>query len=200
MDKCTEQEFMKSVAKHRMTVLANDGVYRHIRFQKPGTNVCSFEIITWPGHLCYTGDMGTFVFKRLEDMLEFFRDEKADVREKLYIDPDYWSEKCIAVCGTYGIEEYDAGRFVEAVNDYLNDNDASDALRKAVNDEILVMKDEGEDAAMRAVGDFTYKDENGEFEFTDFHEYKITNYTYRFVWCCYALAWAIKMYDQEEKQ
>ena len=200
MDKCTEREFLRSVAKHQMTVLANDGVYRHIRFQKPGTNVCSFEIITWHGHLCYTGDMGTFVFKRLEDMFIFSRDEKADVREGLYINPDYWAGKCIAGDSVHGIKEYDPDAFVQAVNDYLDDSEASDALRNAVKDEVLTVKNEGEEAARRVAFDFTYTDGGETFDFDDFQEYDLTDYTFHYMWCCYALAWGVKMYDKEEKK
>lgn len=32
-----EREFLKDIADHRMTVLRDDGLYRHIRFQEPGT-------------------------------------------------------------------------------------------------------------------------------------------------------------------
>ena len=28
----------------------------------------TFDIVTWPGYLCYSGDMGCFVFTRLPDM------------------------------------------------------------------------------------------------------------------------------------
>lgn len=54
-------------------MLHEDGIYRHIRFRQPGTMCMHFDLITWPGYLCYTGDMGTYVFTRLADMFEFFR-------------------------------------------------------------------------------------------------------------------------------
>ena len=39
------------------------------------------------------GDIGDFVFRRLNDMFEFFRDDDAG---KLRINPGYWAEKCTA--------------------------------------------------------------------------------------------------------
>ena len=48
-----------------MIVLRDDGVYRHIRFKKPGTGCMHFDLVTWPGYLCYSGDMGCYVFCRL---------------------------------------------------------------------------------------------------------------------------------------
>lgn len=37
---------------------------------------------------------------------------------------------------------------------------------------------------------------NRRFEFTDFWEMDCTEYIYHFIWCCYALAWGIQMYDE----
>ena len=36
---------------------------------------------------------------------------------------------------------------------------------------------------------------NGQRIFSDCWEWRFTEYTHRFVWCCYAIAWAIKQYD-----
>ena len=197
MHKCTEKEFLRDVDNHRMTVLVNNGVYRHIRFQKPGTNVCMFDIITWPGHLCYTGDMGSFLFQRTEDMLMFFRDEKADSKE-LYINLSYWAEKCIAGDNGKGLKEYSPDAFVQAVEDYLADNEASDDIREAVRKEFLLLKDDGEETVRRAVSDYECKDGDEIFTFDDFCDYDLTEYTYHFVWCCYALAWGVKVYDRNK--
>jgi hypothetical protein len=32
-----------------------------------------FDVVTWPGHLSISGDMGCFVFTRVDDMFTFFR-------------------------------------------------------------------------------------------------------------------------------
>jgi hypothetical protein len=71
----TEEVFLKDVEKHEMKVLLDNGLYRHLRFAATGQYSWNqwFEIITWPGKLAYSGDMGTYVFERIEDMFEFFR-------------------------------------------------------------------------------------------------------------------------------
>src|SRR5690348_13144744 len=98
-DNC-EQWFLKDVSTHEMIVIRDDGANRHIRFKRPGTSCMYFDLITWPGYLCYTGDMGTYVFSRLEDMFEFFRTDRDYNKRKgreLSINPKYWGEKLQAV-------------------------------------------------------------------------------------------------------
>jgi hypothetical protein len=34
------------------------------------------------------------------------------------------------------------------------------------------------------------------FEFSDFWEHDLTEYTYHYIWCCYAIAWGIAEYDK----
>ena len=90
----TEETFLKDVDQHVMEVIHEDGVFRHLRFKQPGTVCMHFDLITWPGRLCYTGDMGTFVFSRIHDMLEFFRpDAYAIAAPFKRIDRNYWAEK-----------------------------------------------------------------------------------------------------------
>lgn len=44
------ERFDVDVAEHKMTVLRDEGLYRHLRFQKPGTSCYYFDLVTWPGH------------------------------------------------------------------------------------------------------------------------------------------------------
>lgn len=67
------EQFKRDVQEHALTILRDDGLYRHLRFKRPGTMTCYFDLVTWPGHLAYVGDMGDYVFTRVEDMLTFFR-------------------------------------------------------------------------------------------------------------------------------
>src|SRR5258708_33733869 len=91
-----EASFLKDVATHEMIVRRDDGPYRHIRFQRPDTICLYFDVVTWPGFLCFSGDAGCYVFSRLPDMLEFFRYESKPAG-KLFINPDYWGQKVEAV-------------------------------------------------------------------------------------------------------
>jgi hypothetical protein len=115
------ERFKKDVEKHVMTVIRDDGVYRHLRFQTPGSYCMGFDIVTWPGYLAYTGDMGAYVFTRLEDMFQFFR--CAEGRNQYRIDLRYWAEKC--ECGgaadRSGIREFSEDKFEQNVKEYLID-------------------------------------------------------------------------------
>jgi hypothetical protein len=57
---------------HKVEVLNSNGVYRHLRCSD-GTFNLAFDVVTYPNHLCFSGDMGSFVFTRLPDMLNLFR-------------------------------------------------------------------------------------------------------------------------------
>jgi hypothetical protein len=182
-------DFCKQTADHGMKVIKSDGIHRHLRFRKPGTGIFGFEIITWPGHLCYTGDMGTFVFQRLEDMLEFFRHK--DRRINL----QYWAEKVIAgETKVYSKETFHA-RVKEAFDSMaqeISDDDDDDKKRlwKALEEDVL-SHDEFELEAHTTARDFEFEG----FELRGFWEHDLKDYTYRFVWACHAIAWAVEQWD-----
>lgn len=52
----TEASFLSDVADHRMHVLLDQGIHRHLRFQQPHSSVYWFDVVTFPGGLCYTGE------------------------------------------------------------------------------------------------------------------------------------------------
>lgn len=189
-NRLSEAQFRNEVELHRMKILRDNGVDRHLRFRRPGTIVMGFDVITWPGHLCYTGDMGTFVFRRLEDMFVFFRDVGDG---HLQVNHDYWAEKVIAV-DRGGVTAWSMEVFRERIFDHINQLDPEDipaGLHEAVREEVLSRAYDGEHEAMRAVVGF----EHCGFRFTDFWEVKCTEYTHYFEWCCFALPWAIRQYD-----
>ena len=61
-------QLLRDVAKHKMTVRLDNGLYRHLLFRQPDTSNLWFEIVTWPHCLTIHGDMGTWSFSRVEDM------------------------------------------------------------------------------------------------------------------------------------
>lgn len=84
------RQFESNTTKHQMTVLHDDGVYRHVRFAEPGTSLWHFDLITWPGHLTISGDIGQgYTFARIADMFDFFH----PIEEPWRINPSYWWEK-----------------------------------------------------------------------------------------------------------
>lgn len=193
-DICTEKIFLKDVTEHQMTILRDEGLCRHIRFKNPST--MSFDLITWPGYLCYTGDMGTYVFRRLEDMFQFFRSShpcQSNEDMQLSINPSYWAEKLEAVDRVDGPREYSPDKFREYFVWWMNDNEASTELQEEIEDSILAYAEDGPEEARKAAMEFEYE---GEYLFPNFWEISIETYTFRYLWCCYAMVWGISQYDK----
>lgn len=209
MSDCTEASFLKDVAKHELIVLREDGVNRHLRFKQPGTTSYYFDLITWPGCLCLTGDMGTYVFTRLEDMIEFFRtDREHGTGQGLKINRSYWAEKLIAVnsnCGRDGSAfEFSPEKFQRRVKEQLVSwwrdegltREQRCELREEVEHQVLNRCDDGEVRARDALDEFECEIDGSTFRFRDAWEWGLTDYTYHFTWCCYALAWGVLLYDR----
>lgn len=208
---CTEKMFLKDVGAHQMTIIRDDGVHRHIRFAKPTTSCMHFDLITWPGYLCYTGDMGTYVFRRLHDMFEFFRTDREHMHlrdgKTLAINLGYWAEKLEGVDRGDGYEQFDSAKFRRVVNEYRIrwmremkdsgfDKDDRRELWEAVEGDVLNRADDGEAGALSGAHEFTHHVGGDSFQFDDFFEHRFNEYSHRFVWCCYALAWGIQQYDR----
>lgn len=211
-----KKNFERDIAQHQMRIFKEDGVHRHIRFNRPGTSMMHFDLITWPGYLCYTGDMGTFVFQRVEDMFDFFRRPDKSYR----IDLGYWAEK-VEACDKSGIKRFSKEVLSAELEQWISGSEKNDRpdedeaqqlalhqaayaeLRAAVACDILTC-DDNEVRAYDAVNSFEHQGDAWEaafgdsacYTFGDFWEVDTTEYTHRFLWCCQALAWAIALYDK----
>lgn len=194
-------QFCKDVSDHKVAVLRDDGLYRHLRCSR-GSYAYSFDVVTWPGYLCYAGDMGSFVFSRLPDMFEFFRG-----RRSALIDRGYLAEKAVASDKHDGIREYSEGLFRAAiradfdafVENHELSSDKSSELWQLIEDDVLSNSDNQHDA-MGAAMNFRWgpdhvSEPRGRQVFPDFWEHRLEDYTPRFSWCCYAIPWAIEGYD-----
>lgn len=203
--------FCRDTAEHQMQVVRNDGLYRHLRFRRPGTYVYGFDVITWPGHLAITGDMGASVFTRTEDMLQFFRAPSSwnpgPAPGGLYINSGYWAEKLVANDGSP--QEYRPELFKAAVRERFDswfegqELDPAQELAKAELwediEENVLHDEEHEYAAHQSVRDWSNTSaEFPRFHFDDFWETRLTDYTFHFRWRLYAIALAIQMFDAEQ--
>lgn len=188
--------FLQEVAGHELQVIRDEGVHRHLRFKRHGTYCMHFDLITWPGYLCYTGDMGTYVFKRLTDMLEFFR--VGEGRQPYSIDLRYWAEKIEASDKGDGVREWSADKFKAEVRDYFDqahdeddDPEAKAELWEEIEAEVCFAADNGEHWAWVALHEFSFDG----FRFQDW-ERDCKVWSHRFLWCCHALRWGIARYDE----
>lgn len=195
-DICTQERFLKTVSQHEMTIVRDEGLHRHLRFARPGNPDSSFTIVTWPWRLCYTGDMGTYVFCRLEDMFEFFRKPPA-TDGQFHFDRGYWAEKVLAADRHGGIREFSETKFRAALLDLLGGTPTPE-IAERIAEEILPHGNDSKDAAFEAAANFEV---DGKHPFEDiWHGYSAEDYTYRFTFCCYALAWGIQQYDKARSE
>jgi hypothetical protein len=82
------ERFARDTRWHKMTILHDDGLYRHLRCQSRKHGMYWFDIVTWPGSLAIRGDLNAaYVFSRTSDMFGLFRIRTDG------INPGYWSEK-----------------------------------------------------------------------------------------------------------
>lgn len=195
-----KEKFDKDIENHTMEILRDDGLDIHLRFSNGGSCFYKFEIITWDGGLCFTGDVGTFVFRVAPDMFRFFRGDTVNI--------GYWHEKLVAVDSVSGSVAFSNDAFVEVLEEYIEswvdeqecglgifENSAEIEL---VRQSLMEMAEavEFEHEAYQHGGEWEYEGACNTFELTDLWEHTYQRFTGRYVWCCYALVWAIKQYDK----
>jgi hypothetical protein len=189
----SKARFVSDTDKHVMTVLHDDGLYRHLRFKAPDTGFYWFDLVTWPGHLSITGDMGALTFARLADMFAFFR-QGAD------INPGYWGEKVVAG----EVRAYSEDAFREWVADNVTRGKESkpDLEWKRIDYYVeLEVLDEScyRDGAVAAVSEWN---DGGNADMLGFafntDDADFTDFTNRFLWCCHAIRWGIEQYDTQK--
>jgi hypothetical protein len=203
---CSEERFLKDIKNHTMEIIRDEKLYRHISFTRNGSSVYRFDLITWPGHLCITGDCGTYVFRRLTDMFEFFRAEGSRTTKKLAIKPYYWGEKLESIGTNAGHREFDSDHFERRVTEHFHDffEDKCDVAKaecwRDIEESVLSSSND-EHEAYAAVSDFSFDTPKhmDDFHFQDFFDGGETGrYTFHYIWCLYAIAYGVQEYDKQK--
>ncbi|WP_151765830.1 hypothetical protein [Acinetobacter colistiniresistens] len=188
MKQPTYEQFQEDVKDHVLTVNLDNELYRDITIKKPHSVDMHYHITTRPGYLMFTGDMGCYVFERTPDMFRFFRGCK--------INPYYWSEKLQA--GKY--QEYSPEMARKALDNVFENwkecTDKDEEFIENEKSELDGIDTDNEFEFTSAVNDH-YANEGG-VDLTDFWEYNVKDYTYHYIWCCYAIVHAIDLYDQHK--
>lgn len=187
-----QQSFVKSVhAGYTMKVLHDQGVYRHLRLKLDHT---WFDIITAPGVLLYTGDMGDFAFRRIEDMFQFFRPQEDPIAHGFYLNLAYWTEKLVSVDRTDGYVEYSQELFVRELRELVDDTeeDSVSEEQAAQIREILESRLEPETdvEAFRMMSEV--------FDCSEDYAHMGERASRRYIWCLFAIVWAIHVYDSNK--
>ena len=220
MNNCTEERFLQDTENHQMEVLLDNGIYRHVKFSRDGSSTYQFSLVTWPGHLSISGDMGCYTFRRINDMFGFFNTDKNDFNfnEKgISINPGYWSEKMEGVTGYNKGKVFNSDLIVKSIishiescyegcdfDDYINpvtdesfesEEDLIDALKVEVYS-YFEYKELDEHRFVSAVDEFR-SEIHEDFNFQDEWEWLETHeWSHHYIWCCYAIAYGVGKYNQ----
>lgn len=187
------ERFEREAGNHRMRVLRDDGLYRHLRFMQPRTWCYGYDLITWPGQLVIAGDCGDYTFARVADMFDFFRSDGGR------INPQYWSEKLTNRDMRAGTRCFDVDLFRPRVMEWYAqhcDEDASGELRAALEEQLFRECDDygrpySQHDAITLLNEF-------EHEGTRIYEpwdWMLTDWDWQFLWCCWAIVQGIAQYD-----
>lgn len=179
-------EYMKAFDQHTAEIVLDHGLHRHVRCRVNDQWHMAFDVVTWPGYLSISGDMGTFVFSSIDDMFTFFRGH--------FDNPNrgYWAEKLTAVCRTDGHEKFSHEKFAERVREQLEECTNSD-FREEVESILSHMDDYTEVELLRQLSEV----DDGDW-FSDFCEVRNNEHTVRYQWACHAIPWAIAQYDKQK--
>jgi len=190
--------FQETICEHHLTIVHDDGLHRHLRCARPQSSDRYFNITTWPDFLCISGDMGCYVFQRVEDMFKFFRNEE------LAINPGYWQEKLQSgpsIAPDEISKEWVEDKFRLEIKEWFDDvtedwseEDKAEAWEE-VESEVLSEAD-NEWRAINAAMEFRFNDEE---LFQDFWEVDCKQWKTHYLWCCYAIVWAIQQYDSTKQ-
>ena len=186
--------FDRDTVNHAMTVLHDDGIYRHLRFRAPDSGLGWYELVTSPGMLTIAGDHGTHTFRRAEDMFWFFNgwasngDTLSTTRNQ--INAGYWAEKVEA--GTTRAFDTDAynnaitAEFLDAAAD-LTDEEKGNLWSEV--DEYLL----GAETLDNGYENLSNWD-NDLMPLTDFHEIELDTWDWHYLWNCWAIVSGIARY------
>lgn len=208
MPELTAAQFRDDVKRHRLDVFHDVGMYRHIKLSD-GTFNRSFTIVTAPGTLTYTGDMGTYVFERIVDMFEYFRtydpknDESVD-----QVAPETWAGKCVAIDKACGVKHFNTEAFKAhaktRVDEFVRDHGLEYGDAESLWDDVQSALDNADAetwgvwvGALEGVH-WWHDGSKRQRVFSDdiYHEMPgCEELTHHFQWACRAIRWAIATYD-----
>jgi len=191
--------FARETAAHEMTVLHDEGLYRHVKCARPDESGYWFELITWKHKLVVNGSVGTYVFSVFptEDMFDFFKRSSWSGGPN----PTYWDEKVIA--SREDVIQFSNDLFDKEVAEELAEGEkrwpgVTADWKERTEGWCAEWETESEYGARLAVRDFSYlpEDATGEpFSFSDATEWKLRDHDWKYLWSCHAIVDGIRRYD-----
>lgn len=194
--------YRSDTTNHELTILHDDGLYRHLRFRNPKQGMYWFDLITTPGRLTFDGDPGTWVFARLTDMFEFFRSPRGRINE------GYWAEK-IRAQDRNGTKVYDPDLFkqnvLETFWDHRDSFDNPAEVWRVIRDDVFEWthwhdETEARNALASVDNHLDRTVANPPELFADAWEWELKDYSTQFRWALHAIVDGIARYDEAKKE
>ena len=194
--------FEQDTVNHELEVLIEDGVNRILRFKdKSGSSINHFYVMQTQGKICYTGDMGDYVFtNHNKDMLAWFHNNMS---------LSYIAEKCrtgsiYEYCKDLALEsiKHEVSSFCESyIDEYVGDDDvdmdaALDKWTEDLANEVLSEIDfENEFTVHTSAYSVSTQVTNYlKFEIDTSDGINCNEYTYRYLWCVLAMNKVAELY------
>ena len=197
--------FARDTAKHEMTVLFHQGLYRHLRFAAPDGSGYRFDLHTSPNRLMVDGAVGTYVFSvyPTEDMFQLFRESSVGDQPNF----GYWHEKLRAwnepaiQFSTDLFDQHVAKELAQAEEHFPG---VTAAWREHTEGVLCDYSTDSEEAAREAMAAFEYLPDSQFGEAWRFlspytSAWKLDDYDWRYLWACHAALLGIAKYDAARK-
>ncbi|MEU2380349.1 hypothetical protein [Streptomyces misionensis] len=187
-----KERFAVESADATVTVRRDDGLYRHLEVNMPKASAYWCEVVTWPGALAITGHTGSYIFRRDEDMVAFFR-QCMSSGTTWETDTRYWAEK-VQPDGIGSVQEYAEDRVRAYIKQAAEEGEAAHpGLVDQVEEELFSLYSEAsletEADARAALAAFEFDG----FRF-DIADWEFTQYDYWFLYTCQVIAWTVGQY------
>lgn len=154
------ERFYRETEHHELTILNDDGFYRHLRMMPPKTRSSAYwyDVVTWPHNLVFRGDGESYAFSRTEDMFTLFR-EGLYKDGLIHINPGYWSEKLTS--NRECAKSYDQDRFTKYIGQMVLESEEAypgltDAWNEAVEGWSASYDISHQEGAWEALNNFEY--------------------------------------------
>ncbi|MFD4111599.1 hypothetical protein ACFWWU_36410 [Streptomyces sp. NPDC058650] len=185
------RQFRSETTEHELTILHEDGVYRHLRVAKPGTGMWHWDIITWPGYLTIVGDIGDgYTFKRELDMFTWFSTRGVEPYD---INPSYWRQKLVSSL-TENVETFSGRKFVAWMRETVTEHYDGEAMPDEVTAGLAELEEcDHYDQAHGVAQEFGDEHRLGEL-FEDMWDVSFQDYDHHFLLACFAIVDGIRRY------
>lgn len=187
------ERFARETAGHQLTVLHDDGLYRHLKFANPQYGgLYRYDLITWPNGLTIRGDGPNFVFAihPLADLFDMFR-----ASSHHGINPGYWQEKVVAgPVKAWSEELFRAWLAAQAASAEPEHPGIVDAVNAEIlhGDEFSI---EQEDDARYALTYFTHGAH--QINYPAKWQEDFDDWSWEYLWACHAIVSGIGRYDAQ---